>query len=242
MGRPVNIQACLNGARPPAVHPALPVTPAEITADVQAVMAVGACGVHVHPKDSVGLDALDPDSVDAVMTSIRVAAPAVQVSVTTGAWAMPNPADRLAAVRAWSVLPDLASVNWHEDGSHEVAVALLERGVGIEAGLWSIHDVSAWAASPVRDEVSRVLLELTGGIGGRELVALAQAMVGGVRAASPHVPILLHGEGTSAWSAVRHAVRLGVDSRIGLEDTLLMPDGSEARDNAALVTAALRLT
>lgn len=36
------------------------------------------------------------------------------------------------------MLPDFASVNWHEDGADEVAAALLEIGVGVEAGLWHV--------------------------------------------------------------------------------------------------------
>jgi uncharacterized protein (DUF849 family) len=53
------------------------------------------------------------------------------------------------------------------------------------------------------------------------------------------VPVLLHGEDGSAWPVLRHAVRLGLDTRVGLEDTLVLPDGRPAPDNAALVRAAL---
>jgi hypothetical protein len=57
----------------------------------------------------------------------------------------------------------------------------------------------------------------------------------------PMPEVLLHGEGTSCWPALRHAVRLGLDTRIGLEDALTLPDGSPAPDNAALVRAARAL-
>lgn len=240
MGRPL-IQACLNGARPPAAHPALPVTPAEIATDVMAAVSAGADSVHVHPKDADGLDTLDPDTVDAVVLDVRVAAPEVPVSVTTGAWALPDPNERVAAVNAWSVLPDVASVNWHERGAIGVVEALLERGIGVEAGLWTIEDVREWALSPVRDEVRRVLIELPDGIGDPQIVCLAQDMIEAVREVSPSVPVLLHGEGQSAWPALTHALRLGIESRIGLEDTLQLPDGEPAPDNAALVRAARAL-
>ena len=55
---------------------------------------------------------------------------------------------------------------------------------------------------------------------------------------SGRIPILLHGEGGYAWPALRHAVELGLQARIGLEDVLTLPDGTPAPDNAALVTAA----
>lgn len=241
MDGPILIQACLNGARPPAAHPRLPVTAEQIADDIRAVTRVGADAVHLHAKDGFGLDTLDPDTVDSVITAARVAAPAVPLSVTTGAWAMPDPADRVAAIRAWSVLPDVASVNWHERGSLEVVEALLERGIGVEAGLWSMGDVNAWLSSPVRDDVRRVLIELPDGIGDHEVVALAEAMIAEVRSVESQAQILLHGEGDSAWPALCHALRMGLQTRIGLEDTLTLPDGEPATDNVQLVTLARAL-
>lgn len=241
MRRPILIQACVNGARPPAAHPALPVTPAQISADVHAVVLAGADAVHLHAKGDDGLDTFDPDTVDAVITACKVVAPGLPISITTGAWALPDPAARVEAIHAWSVLPDVASVNWHEVGALAVVEALMERDIGIEAGLWTLEDVEAWAVSPVRHEMRRVLHELPDGIDEDKTVELAQRMIGGVRAVSPHVPILLHGEGTSAWPALRHALRLGLQTRIGFEDTLLLPDGAHAPDNASLVRAAREL-
>lgn len=241
MRRPILIQACVNGARPPAAHPALPVTPAQISDDVHAVVLAGADAVHLHAKGDDGLDTFDPDTVDAVITACKVVAPGLPISITTGAWALPDPAARVEAIHAWSVLPDVASVNWHEVGALAVVEALMERDIGIEAGLWTLEDVEAWAVSPVRHEMRRVLLELPDGIDEAKTVELAQRMIGGVRAVSPHVPILLHGEGTSVWPALRHALRLGLQTRIGFEDTLLLPDGAHAPDNASLVRAAREL-
>jgi uncharacterized protein (DUF849 family) len=51
-------------------------------------------------------------------------------------------------------------------------------------------------------------------------------------------PILLHGFQATAWPMVDEAARRGYDTRIGLEDTLLMPDGSPASGNAELVGTA----
>ena len=47
--------------------------------------------------------------------------------------------------------------------------------------------------------------------------------------------MLLHGEEDACWPLVRHAGRLGLPTRIGLEDTLVLPDGTPAGDNAELV-------
>lgn len=156
----MRLKACLNGARHPAEHPALPVTPAALAADAAAVLAVGADAVHLHVKDAEGIDTLNGDALAAVLVAVRGTAPSLPVGVTTGAWSVPDPAERVAAVRRWTALPDFASVNWHEPGAEQVATTLLERDVGVEAGLWHVDAVDAWLASPNRDRCARVLLEL----------------------------------------------------------------------------------
>ncbi|BCJ30211.1 3-keto-5-aminohexanoate cleavage protein [Actinocatenispora sera] len=50
---------------------------------------------------------------------------------------------------------------------------------------------------------------------------------------------VLPGEDGGAWPVLRLALRRGLDTRIGLEDTLRLPDGSIAADNAALVRVAV---
>lgn len=234
------IQACPNGPRRPGDHPALPVTPGAVARDAAAVVAAGARELHVHPKDDAGADSLHPAHVAAVVTAVRAAVPGVPVGVTTGAWALPDPGDRIEAIRGWTVLPDHASLNWHEDGADDVAAddvaaALLERGVPIEAGLWHLEGVAAWQASPHRDSCLRVLVELPDGLDG----AAAETEAGRLLAAvGTGRPVLLHGEGSSCWPALELAARRGLDTRIGLEDVLALPDGSPAPDNAALVAAA----
>src|SRR5262249_50193607 len=54
-------------------------------------------------------------------------------------------------------------------------------------------------------------------------------------------PRLLHGNGLATWGILRDAVEHGYDTRIGLEDTLTLPDGSLTPDNAALVTVAMAI-
>jgi uncharacterized protein (DUF849 family) len=136
------------------------------------------------------------------------------------------------------VLPDFASVNWHEDGSAELAADLLDRGVAVEAGLWTPAAVRSWLTWPDRGRCLRVLLEV---MDGEPAPVEAAARLVDALGAEPGVPILLHGEGAAAWPVLREAGRRGLDARIGLEDTLVLPDGSPAPDNAALVTAARTL-
>jgi uncharacterized protein (DUF849 family) len=236
------LKACVNGARGRAEHPALPVTAGQLARDVAAVATAGADAVHLHVKDHSGADTLAASALDEVMVAVRDAAPGLPVGVTTGAWAMPDPRERVAAVRAWRELPDFASVNWHEQGAEDVAAALLEVGVAVEAGIWHIDAAARWAASPYRDRCIRILLELPDGLPGAAVPQEASRLLRAVT--TPHrdgSTVLLHGEGSSAWPALQLAGQLVLATRIGLEDTLTLPDGSPAPDNATLVHAARAL-
>jgi uncharacterized protein (DUF849 family) len=169
--------------------------------------------------------------VRAALAALRAAVPGVSLGVTTGAWIAPDPAERVAHIRRWTVLPDHASVNWHEDGADEVALALLDRGVAVHAGIFSGGGAATrFRQSTAAGRVARVLAEVIPPAVGVD--ALLEALAG-------YGPILLHGEGEAAWPVLRQAQALGLDTRIGMEDTLTLPDGSPAPDNAALVRAAL---
>lgn len=237
----VFVKACINGDRLPGKHPALPVSATQIAAEALAAVRAGAGAVHLHVKDGSGADTLAGEPVSTVLEAVRDVVPDVPIGVTTGAWALPDPTTRTEAVRAWANLPDFASVNWHEDGAEEVAQALLDKGVGVEAGLWHESAVDAWARSPLRDQCLRVLVEVQDGPDQDESVRVADRLLAAVASTGARLPVLLHGEGSSCWPVLRRAARLGLDARIGLEDTLVLPDGSPASGNAALVRAALRV-
>jgi uncharacterized protein (DUF849 family) len=72
-------------------------------------------------------------------------------------------------------------------------------------------------------------------------IATADDLLSQVLAAGSTAPVLLHGLDESCWPLLEHAGVCGVQTRIGMEDTLRLPDGSTAVDNAALVSAALQL-
>ncbi len=236
----MRLKACLNGARRPHEHPALPVTAAQLAADVVRVVAAGAEAVHLHVKDADGADTLDAAKLEAVLAEVRRLAPGVPLGVTTGAWAMPDPDERAAAVGRWTALPDFASVNWHEPGAEQVAAALARRGVAVEAGLWHAEAVETWRSSTWRNRCTRVLLELPDGLDDAATAAEAEALIA-LLGPTDDVTVLLHGEGSTAWPALRIAGARGMATRIGLEDVLTLPDGSPAPSNAALVTAASAL-
>jgi uncharacterized protein (DUF849 family) len=231
------LQGCPNGARQRGV----PLTPAQVAADAAAMVAAGVEELHIHPKDASGADSLDPERVARFVSAVRSAAPGIPVGVTTGAWAEPDPQRRIALVRSWKppALPDYASVNWHEEGALELARALLDAGIGVEAGLFSeTNGADVLALSGLAEQMHRLLGEvvqtdplLTMGVARHHFHRL------GPLARSTGKPVLLHGEGLAAWPVLRLAHEVGADQRIGLEDVQVLPDGRPA-SNASLVLSA----
>ena len=233
------LQACLNGQRPRDEHPAVPVTPEQLAADGPRVVAAGAVQLHMHPRVAGGgRDTVEPGAVAETLRAIRVACPGVPVGLTTGLWTTDGDAERRHAwVEAWEELPDYASVNLFEPGSAELCALLEARGVGIEAGVWTLDDARLLLERGLAP--LRVLVE-TGDAGAPDPVAAAAEIdellaEGGVTA-----PQLHHGAGPSTWPVLDAAIARGRDIRVGLEDTTAMPDGSTARDNAQLVAEAAR--
>ena len=234
------VQVCLNGVRGSADGAMVPLTPEAMAESAAQAVAAGATDIHVHPKTPCGHDSLSPRVIGPVLEAIQ-ARVSVPIGVTTGAWAELDPAARLERVRSWAGLssrPDHASVNWHEQGAEEIAAALLDLGVGVEAGIWSGTDGAVrFAASPLGPRVLRVLAEVTD-TSADTAEETARALLTDLRAA-PGRPVLLHGEDGGAWPVLRLAGRLGLGTRTGLEDTLFLPDGERALSNAQLVAEAL---
>ncbi|MGI5453467.1 3-keto-5-aminohexanoate cleavage protein [Streptomyces sp. CA-249302] len=235
------VQVCLNGSRGSADGAMVPLTPEAMAESAARAVAAGATDVHVHPKSPCGDDSLSPKVLAPTLAAIR-ARVSVPVGVTTGAWAEPDPAARLERIRSWaslSALPDHASVNWHEQGAEEIAAALLDLGIGVEAGIWSGTDGAArFAASPLAARVLRVLAEVTD-TSPDTAERTARGLLTDLGPAAHGRPVLLHGEDGGAWPVLRLAGRLGLATRIGLEDTLLLPDGQRALSNAQLVAEGL---
>ncbi|MGW9439639.1 3-keto-5-aminohexanoate cleavage protein [Streptomyces sp. NPDC055607] len=230
------LQVCLNGARSRAECSRLPATPDELVVAARDAVAAGAEDVHLHPKDGDGRDTLEAVAVAAAVSAVRDAIPGIPVGVTTGAWVTTDPRARAAQVRAWTVLPDHASVNWHEDGAAYVAAALLDRGIGIEAGIYSgTLAAQRFLAWPESRRTLRILAEITETTP-HEAVHAATSLLHELESAA--TPILLHGEDAAAWPLLQLAATRRLDTRIGLADVLNLPDGSPAPNNAALARAA----
>ncbi|OKI30523.1 hypothetical protein A6A25_28415 [Saccharothrix sp. CB00851] len=231
------LQACLNGAREPGSHPSLPITPQQLAADAAGCAELGVTSFHLHPRDVVGLEVLAGPEVATSVSVVRAAVAHAEIGVTTGAWIVPDPVRRAELVLGWAGLaagrPDFASVNVHEDGWLGVARALRDAGIGIELGVFDVGAARTLLDVGVPAGTVRVLAEVRPGQTVDDAVRLVDLLV------PLGVPILLHGEDDSAWPVLDHAVARGLDTRVGLEDTLTARDGTAAVDNAQLVKLAL---
>ena len=234
------MQVCLNGSRARDEHPAVPVTPAELARAAAAAVAAGADSVHLHPRDRDGAESLDAADIGAAVAAVRASCPGTPVGVSTGLWITGGDVGRRRdAVARWARLPaeqrpGFASVNVGEDGFAELAGLLDRAGIGVEAGVWSARD----AALPAGVPVERILIEVLDAPAAGA-VAAADEILRQLDRLGVAGPRLLHGEQAACWPLIGHAGRLGLPTRIGLEDTLVTDDGRAAVDNAELVRRAL---
>jgi uncharacterized protein (DUF849 family) len=232
------LQATLNGALSKADHPAVPVSLEELAEDALSCVAAGARAFHVHPRDEAGAERLDAATVDKVVAAVRHGH-GQPVGVTTGAWIEPDVARRAALVSEWTE-PDYATVNLSEDGSLEIIQVLLQAGIGVEAGVWTVADAELLVSSGLADYLLRICIEPVE-VSHANALGLVSAIHHVLDAARAAPPRLQHGDGEATWVLIEDAIARGIDTRVGLEDTLLMPDRSLAASNADLVRAAYHL-
>lgn len=235
--RRLPLLAALNGDRE---HPATPRTPAELAAEARAAVAAGAVSVHLHPYDEDGRQTLAAEPCAAAIRAVRTACPGVPISLSTFAVIEPDPDRRLASVAAWTELPELVTANQGEAGIGELCALLLERGVGIEAGLLTLADARAFVAAGIASRCARVLLEPLDADPGAA-VAHAAAMDRVLDAAGVAIERIYHGDGIASWAVNRHGIARGCGIRTGLEDTPVLPDGRVAAGNGELLAAGAAL-
>jgi uncharacterized protein (DUF849 family) len=235
------IQACLNGVTGRRQHPRVPYTPAEVADQARRAVGAGADSLHIHPRDPAGAETFEPQHVAATLQAVRRACPGTPVGLSTGLWVTgQDPKRRLALVSRWAdeARPDFASVNVREEGAGDLALALTEAGIAIEAGVWGSDDAEAlesdWPESPLRVLVEPKTAVLA------EVLDSAEEIEQIIARRDRRIPQLHHGAGATAWEVMRWAIERGHEIRIGLEDTTFLPDDRRAEDNQELVEQAVR--
>lgn len=232
------VQACINGARPFDYHPALPLTVEAMARDSAACISAGAAEIHLHPRAADCRESLA--AVDETVRLVRRTCPGTLIGVSTGAWIEHDQRRTRDCIAAWRVLPDYASVNLSEADAPGIIDLLHGMGVGVEAGLASVEDARRFAELQDCCRVFRILIEIDEqNISAAEQIADEIASVLGEAGIAR--PILLHGFDATVWHFVGLARQRRWSTRVGLEDGCRRARGDVARDNAQLVTDAVRV-
>ena len=234
------IKAAINGMRKRVEHPLIPITPDQQAREAKAAVEAGAGAIHVHICGPDGQESLKPDDLTRSLEAIRSSCLNVPIGISTGDWIVPDLKKRLSLIKSWQKLPDFASVNMHEEGAVQVAKLLLDRGVGVEAGLCNGLAAEIFVGSDIANKCLRVLIELAEE-GMPAALASLELIEAVLNREKLKLPRLLHGENVTAWELVKVAVARGYDTRIGFEDVLTLPDGSYADGNASLIAAACQI-
>lgn len=241
------LQVTPNGPWGKDIHPNMPVSVEELLADLRDCFRAGAAGVHLHVRDDSGAETLEPAVVNETCRQVRAVAAGVgitpEIGLTTGEWIVPDLQRRLSMIREWEGV-DCATVNLSEKGFEHVMDVMLKAGIGIDVGLWAPVETDILLASGFLPHAQRVSIELDPGepyfLSG-DPSALAQQVNESLDAAGSTCPRLTHGMNDWTWPLVEDALRRGHDTRVGFEDSVLLPDGRQAQSNAQLVQAALTL-
>ena len=231
------LEVALNGSRSSAEHTKIPRTPQELAGEARASVDAGAQIVHLHVYDRSGIETLLADPCAAALRAVRAACPGIPISLTTSAAIEPDPARRLRLITGWTELPDLVTANQGEEGIFELCEMLIERGIGIEAGLLSLADAHTFVRSGLAGHCVRVLVEPLDSAPEAATVHAA-AMEDVLLSAGISLEQIHHGDGVASWAVNARAVSRGHGIRTGLEDTTVLPDGRPAADNAELVRIA----
>lgn len=247
---PFIIMSAPNGARRgKADHEALPITPDELAACAESVADAGASILHLHVRDEAGNHSLDTDRYRAAIGAIRDrVGERLIIQVTTEACGRYTPAQQMAAVR--ELEPEAVSLALKEicpdAGSEAVAAEFFTwldtEDVMAQYILYGADDAGRFTdlrqRGVIPDAWPFVLLVL--GRYSDSLTGDPDLLAAYTKSLQQDVTWMVCCFGQTENAAVAEAVRLNGHARVGFENNLVLPDGSIAADNAALVRVAAK--
>jgi uncharacterized protein (DUF849 family) len=234
MPNQISLHVALNGD---SLHPRTPKTPDQIASEAHAAVAEGAQSLHLHPFDEGGQETLQAEDCARAIKAVRATCPGIPISLSTSAAIEADPRKRLDLIAGWFEMPDLVTANQGEDGIDGVCRLLVDRGVGIEAGLLTSQDAQMFVSSGLSTLCRRVMVEPLD-LDPNDALRHAALIETIVTDAGIGLEQVHHGYGIACWDVNRRAVAKGHGIRTGLEDVTVLPDGQQAKDNADLVAAA----
>lgn len=246
---PFIVMSAPNGARRgKADHAKIPMSPGELAENARAVLDHGASVLHLHVRDESGRHTLDPERYRAAISAVREqVGNRLVIQITTEACGIYAAEQQMAVVK--ELKPEAVSIALRElvpdPGDLQDAGPFFEwlksNGVMPQYILYSPDEVM-WFEDLRRrgtfdDELPFVLFVLgrygTSDYGDPDDIGDYRRALGDDR-----VPWAVCCFGPREDEASAFAAANGGHARVGFENNLLMPDGSEAPDNAALVRLA----
>jgi len=234
-----------NGARKmPSEHASIPITPAQIAATAAACVNAGASMLHLHIRDKANQHSLDAALYQNAIRTIRHAVGArMIIQITTEAVGRYDPASQMQVVKA--VRPEAVSLAVRELCP---SAAEEETAAGFFHWLQQAHISPQYILYSVADILRLNELQARGIIPGDSVnVLLVLGRYSDQQQSNPHdlEPLLSVMNTSNPWSlcafgaseaeCMQLAIERGGHCRVGFENNLLMPDGSIAPNNEALV-------
>jgi 3-keto-5-aminohexanoate cleavage enzyme len=244
------VNVCPTGMVPTrAETPHVPLTPAELAADVRRCADAGASIVHIHPRDAEGHPSQDPAVAAEFIRAVRRTTPEIVVCITTSGRVEPELAGRVRVLELeGDAKPEMASLtlgslNFPRQASvsspetiQGLARAMQERGVVPE---WEIFDFGMLDyAHHLRDRgllagpvYANILLGSLGALAATplNLALLVERLPAGATWAAA-------GIGRFQFRVNRLAIAMGGGVRVGLEDNIWFDDDrTELATNPRLV-------
>lgn len=245
---PMILMSAPNGARKTkADHPQLPLAVDEIARTAAMVRDAGAAMIHVHIRDRDGHHLLDAGTYrDAISAIRREVGDTLVIQITTEAVGRYAPQEQIAVVR--DTRPEAVSLAIRELVADEAAERpaaeflawMKAEAIAPQFILYDGADVARFNDLRRRGVIpfERAFL----------LFVLGRYATAESASAGDLIEFLKAQEGEDPWSVcafqdLEHkaavlAAILGGHARVGFENNLLLPDGSIAPDNAALVRVA----
>lgn len=215
------------------MNPHLPVTPAEIAADVKRCSEAGACLFHIHARNAQQIPTLDPSVFKKIVTEIKQVAPDAILQLSTGGRAGKDWEERANPIR---LLPEMGSFT---TGSINFPGMIYENSpqfLNFLAQIFKENDVKPEIEVFETGMINNALYLLKKGFLYTPLhfnfvLGVPGAMPGTVKnllLLSESIPAgstwCVTGIGNTEIPLATAAVVLGGHVRVGLEDNLYLPD------------------
>lgn len=247
MTQPFLLSLAPNGAKKTkADHPSLPITPAELAETAKAAVRAGCALLHLHVRDENSRHSLSPAHYRPALAAIKQAVgDDLVIQITTEAQGVYQPAEQRAVVEelrpeAVSLsLKELAPRSEDEAGFAAFLQKIQVAGTWPQIILYSAEELSRFEGmidQGLLPDRAHALLFVLGRYSAdqqsqpSDLVPFLQALK------RPHFWSLCAFGKREADCALAAAAR-GGHARVGFENNLLLPNGAEAPDNAALLDA-----